>query len=59
MDLMKFLTKKLVNPILERNNFDTIKSETENYTQFFISTLNSETEKEKPVCRLVAFGALI
>ena len=47
MDVMKFLTKKLVNPILERNNFDTIKSETENYTQFFISTLNSETEKEK------------
>ena len=45
--VIKFLTKKLINPILERNNFNIIKEETNNFTQYFISTINSENEKEK------------
>jgi hypothetical protein len=42
-----FLEKKIINPILERNNYNDIKEENKNQTIYFISSIDPEKEKEK------------
>ena len=42
-----FLEKKLVNPILERKNYNDIREENKNQSIYFLSSIDREKEKEK------------
>ena len=45
--VIKFIEKRVVNPIFERKNQNEIKAETINNTLYFVSTFNHENDKEK------------
>ena len=42
-----FLEKKLVNPILERKNYNDIREENKNQSIYFLSSIEKKKEKEK------------
>ena len=45
--VIKFIEKRVVNPIFERKNQNEIKAETINNTLYFVATFNHENDKEK------------